>query len=77
MSDKKAFQNCFKNKMKIKVNKKIIAAAGILLFLMSCTHYIDIYRTVWQEQPVLADGNPIEWAIPLKFYDDKIGRAHV
>jgi len=30
-----------------------------------------LYETRWQDHPVVADGNPQEWKIPLRFYDAK------
>jgi hypothetical protein len=41
-----------------------------LVILGSCTHYIYISRSGWQEKTVVADGKPLEWKIPLRYYDE-------
>ncbi|HEV7230868.1 MAG TPA: hypothetical protein VGO45_06045 [Bacteroidia bacterium] len=40
-----------------------------LIFLAACK--APLYQTKWQDHEVIADGNPEEWKIPLRFYDDK------
>ncbi len=51
--------------------KKIIAVCLGLFILSSCTHYIYISRSPWQANNIVPDGKPIEWTIPLKYYDEK------
>jgi len=41
----------------------------ILFILASCK--APLYQTKWQDHEVVADGNPQEWKIPLRFYDSK------
>jgi hypothetical protein len=57
--------------MNMSFYKKIISACLLLTIIVSCTHYIYIRKCVWQDKAVVADGKPTEWAIPLKYYDDK------
>jgi hypothetical protein len=40
-----------------------------VLILHSCK--APLYEMKWQSKPVVADGNPQEWKIPLRFYDSK------
>ena len=42
-----------------------------IVLMISCTHYIYISRSTWQQKPVVADGKPNEWKIPLKYFDEK------
>jgi hypothetical protein len=41
----------------------------VMIFLAACK--APLYQTKWQGHEVIADGNPQEWKIPLRFYDDK------
>jgi hypothetical protein len=42
-----------------------------LTSMVSCSS--DIYQANWQSHPVIADGIPSEWSLPLRFYDSKSG----
>lgn len=45
---------------------------GILILgLTSCSS--TLYESKWQPTPVVADGNPSEWSLPLRFYDSESG----
>ncbi len=50
--------------------KKLFAiiSIGIIFFISACSPKA-MYQTSWQSTPVVADGNPSEWRIPLRFYD--------
>ena len=50
--------------------KKLFAIVliGTIFFFSSCSPKA-MYQTSWQTKPVVADGDPSEWFIPLRFYD--------
>jgi uncharacterized membrane protein YgcG len=50
--------------------QKLITAITILAFVFSSCK-APLYQARWQDHPVIADGNPEEWKIPLRFYDSK------
>jgi hypothetical protein len=50
-------------------SRKPYSLIACLLFLVSCK--APLYQTKWQDHEVVADGNPQEWKIPLRFYDSK------
>ena len=50
--------------------KKVFIVLFIgVIFLNSACSPKAMYQTTWQNTPVVADGNPSEWRIPLRFYD--------
>lgn len=54
--------------------KKIIASISSILFLLilsSCS--TEMYQASWQTKPIVADGIPDEWNLPLRYYDSKSG----
>ena len=54
--------------------KKLIYFSGILFALFalgSCSS--TIYQATWQNKPVVVDGNPTEWTLPLRYGDSKSG----
>lgn len=48
-------------------------AIGILfnLSILSCSS--SMYQSSWQVKPVVADGNPNEWSLPLRYSDSESG----
>jgi hypothetical protein len=46
----------------------ILISISIILFLSTCSPKA-MYQTSWQTKPVVVDGDPSEWFIPLRFYD--------
>jgi len=48
-----------------------ISGIFVLLMLASCSS--EMYQASWQTKPVIADGNPTEWSLPLRFSDSKSG----
>lgn len=42
-----------------------------LLTIVSCSS--TIYQATWQAKPVVADGNPTEWLLPLRYSDSESG----
>jgi hypothetical protein len=48
---------------------KLFHGIAILILFVSCK--APLYETKWQDHEVVADGNPKEWKIPLRFYDNK------
>lgn len=53
-----------------KFKKRLIVGMGLTI-LSSCTHYVYINKSQWQNDKIIVDGKSSEWTIPLKFYDDK------
>jgi len=54
--------------------KKLTRQISGILFLMvfaSCSS--EIYQATWQTKPVIADGTPNEWSLPLRYSDSKSG----
>lgn len=51
----------------MKTIKKQFIVGLIITFMSSCS--TTVYQNLWQSKPVTADGNPVEWPIPLRFYD--------
>lgn len=54
--------------------KKLFRFTGILyglLALVSCSSAL--YQATWQTKPVIADGNPTEWSLPLRYSDSESG----
>ena len=50
--------------------KKLFAIVSIsTIFFFSACSPKAMYQTSWQTKPVVADGDPSEWFIPLRFYD--------
>ncbi|MFI5141286.1 MAG: hypothetical protein ACHQII_02920 [Bacteroidia bacterium] len=50
--------------------KKLFAVISIsLVFFFSACSPKALYQTTWESTPVVADGDPKEWRIPLRFYD--------
>jgi hypothetical protein len=50
---------------------KQISNIFILLAFASCSS--SIYQSSWQANPVIVDGNPTEWKLPLRYSDSKSG----
>jgi len=50
--------------------KKLFTVISVvaIFFFSACSPKV-LYRTSWQSTPVIADGDPSEWRIPLRFYD--------
>ncbi|HXC06807.1 MAG TPA: hypothetical protein VNZ86_18745 [Bacteroidia bacterium] len=53
---------------------KLLAALILPLLISSCKS--ELYHSGWQSNVVVADGNPQEWEIPLRFYDGKSKLAY-
>lgn len=55
------------------MTKLIVQTSGIfaLLLLVSCSS--ELYQATWQTKKVIADGNPTEWSLPLRYSDAKSG----
>ncbi|MFI5148186.1 MAG: hypothetical protein ACHQRM_00520 [Bacteroidia bacterium] len=53
---------------------KLIPALVFPLLFFSCKS--ELYHAAWQDKVVVADGNPQEWEIPLRFYDGKSKLAY-
>jgi len=52
---------------KMTKNKNTWIGALLICLLASCSPIV--YDSLWQGQPIKADGNPREWSKPLKHYD--------
>lgn len=48
-----------------------ISCFFVVLALTSCSS--SMYQSTWQTKPVIADGNPTEWTLPLRYGDAKSG----
>jgi hypothetical protein len=46
----------------------VVLFIGLIFFVAACSPKA-MYQTSWQSTSVIADGNPSEWRIPLRFYD--------
>jgi hypothetical protein len=49
--------------------KNLFSSLLLISVMTSCKP--DLYQTKWQSTPVIADGSPQEWKLPLRFYDAK------
>ena len=49
----------------------LIGAIVVLATISSCSK--EMYQANWQSKPVVADGFPTEWNLPLRFADVKTG----
>lgn len=49
----------------------LISSIFALFALASCSS--SLYQATWQARPVIADGNPTEWSLPLRYSDSKSG----
>lgn len=49
----------------------IIISILYMLSIISCSS--SIYQATWQANPVVADGNPTEWSLPLRYSDSESG----
>ena len=55
----------------MKTVTRITISFLFLLSIVSCSS--TLYQANWQVKPVVADGNPNEWSLPLRYSDSKSG----
>lgn len=55
----------------MKKANRILISFLFLLSIASCSS--TLYQATWQAKPVVADGNPEEWSLPLRYSDSESG----